>query len=85
LLRTIQSPAENPAQEASVREFKFNTARKLNSLRCPDHGQAPRVQFHGATIRDITVQLSGCCGKLIEMANKAIAERSQEPPRPSGR
>jgi hypothetical protein len=63
-------------QEASVQAFKHSTGRKLNGLRCPDHGQAPRLQFHGATLRDITIQMSGCCGKLIEMANKAIAERS---------
>jgi hypothetical protein len=66
----------NPAKETSVREFKENTERKLNGLRCPDHDRAPRLQFHGTTLRDITIQLSGCCGKLIEMANKAIAERS---------
>lgn len=59
-----------------MQEFKHNTGRKLRDLRCPDHGQAPRLQFRGATLREITIQMSGCCGKLIEMANKAIAERS---------
>jgi hypothetical protein len=58
-----------------VQEFKDSTGRKLNGLRCPDHGQAPRLKFQGATLRDITIQMSGCCGKLIGLANKAIAER----------
>ena len=71
----MKSPAANPAHQDAVLEFKHNTGRKLSGLRCPDHGQAPRLQFHGATLRDITIQLSGCCGKLIEMANKAVAER----------
>jgi hypothetical protein len=62
--------------DATVSEFKHNTGRKLLGVECPDHHQAPRLQFHGATLRDITIQMSGCCGKLIGMANKAIAERS---------
>jgi hypothetical protein len=65
-----------PDYDAAVREFKQSTAGKLSAVRCPDHHQAPRLQFHGATLRDITIQMSGCCGKLIGMANKAIAERS---------
>ncbi|HEY1758163.1 MAG TPA: hypothetical protein VGG72_22525 [Bryobacteraceae bacterium] len=63
------------AQEDSVQEFKQRTGRKLISVRCPDHHQPPRLQFYGGTLRDITIRLSGCCGKLIEMANKAIAEQ----------
>jgi len=59
----------------SIDEFKKNTARKLETVRCPDHRQAPRLKFHGATLRDVTVQMSGCCSKLLELANKAIAVR----------
>jgi hypothetical protein len=58
-----------------VEEFKENTARKIRDLRCPDHHQAPRLRFQGATLRDINVQLSGCCEKLIGLANKKIAAR----------
>jgi hypothetical protein len=71
----MEGPAANAAQQDAVLEFKHNTGRKLSGLRCPDHGQAPRLQFHGLTLREITIQMSGCCGKLIRMANKAIAER----------
>jgi hypothetical protein len=59
----------------SVQEFKQNTARKLEGIRCPDHRQPPRLKFNGTTLRDITVQMSGCCARLIELANRAIAER----------
>ena len=71
----MEGPAANAAQQDAVLEFKHNTGRKLSGLRCPDHGQAPRLQFHGLTLREITIQMSGCCGKLIQMANRAIAER----------
>ena len=58
----------------SIDEFKQSTARKLETVRCPDHRQSPRLKFHGATLRDVTVQMSGCCSKLLELANKAIAD-----------
>jgi hypothetical protein len=59
----------------SVQEFKENTARKLEAVRCPDHRQPPRIQFRGSTLRDVTIQMSGCCDKLLELANRAIADR----------
>ena len=59
----------------SVQEFKENTARKVESIRCPDHCQPPRLKFNGTTLRDITIQMSGCCAKLIQLANRAIADR----------
>jgi hypothetical protein len=65
-----------PATEDAVEAFKARTGHKLRDVRCPDHRQAPRLKFHGSTLRDVSIQMSGCCGKLIEMANRAIAERS---------
>ena len=58
-----------------VQEFKRRTEHKLRDVRCPDHRQAPRLKFRGATLRDVTIQMSGCCAKLIQLANRAIAER----------
>jgi hypothetical protein len=58
-----------------VSDFKQSTARKLENVRCPDHQQSPRLKFHGTTLREMTVQMSGCCSKLIAIANRAIAER----------
>jgi hypothetical protein len=60
----------------SVQEFKENTARKLEAVRCPDHRQPPRIQFRGSTLRDVTIQMSGCCDKLLDLANRAIADRA---------
>jgi hypothetical protein len=54
-------------------DFKQQTGAKLRDVRCPKHRQSPRVKFRGSTLRDVTIQMSGCCETLIEMANKAIA------------
>lgn len=55
-----------------VERFKQATEEKLRDVRCPEHHQAPRVRFQGDSLRDITVSLSGCCSKLMEIANARI-------------
>lgn len=59
----------------AVQEFKQHTEDKLRDLRCPRHHQAPRLKFHGSSLQEMTIQMSGCCKQLIELANRAIAER----------
>ena len=58
---------------ARVERFKQSTKEKLRGLRCPDHHQPPRLQFSGISLRDITISMSGCCEKLMELANARIA------------
>lgn len=60
----------------SIDKFKQSTARKLETVRCPDHRQPPRLKFNGTTLRDVTIQMSGCCSKLLILANKAIANKA---------
>jgi hypothetical protein len=59
----------------TVDEFKERTASKVRDLRCPDHHQPPRLQFQGSSLKNINIQLSACCAKLIDLANRRIADR----------
>jgi hypothetical protein len=59
-----------------IERFKQFTREKLRGVRCPDHHQAPRLQFHGITLHEITISLSGCCARLMEVANARIATAS---------
>jgi len=59
----------------SVEDFKAQTREKLRDLRCPDHRQAPRVRFHGSTLRCVTIEMTSCCKKLAALANLRIAAR----------
>jgi hypothetical protein len=65
----VQSVGEDPA----IEQFKNRTLDKLREVRCPVHRQLPRVRFEGSDIRDIRINMSGCCSRLIKLANKAIA------------
>ncbi len=55
-----------------VERFKQATEDKLRDVRCPDHHQQPRLRFLGTSLHDITISLSGCCPKLMEIANARI-------------
>ena len=56
-----------------IERFKESTQAKLRDVRCPLHHRAPRLQFHGDSLREITVSLSGCCSRLMDLANARIA------------
>jgi len=42
-------------------------------VRCPRHHREPRLHFQGASLGEITITMSGCCAKLMELANARIA------------
>jgi hypothetical protein len=56
-----------------VERFKQVTRDKLLGVRCPEHRQPPRLHFHGSSLREITISLSGCCERLMALANARIA------------
>jgi hypothetical protein len=55
-----------------VERFKQATEEKLRDVRCPEHRQAPRLRFQGTSLRDISISISGCCQKVMELANSRI-------------
>ncbi|HLG97927.1 MAG TPA: hypothetical protein VKX49_16555 [Bryobacteraceae bacterium] len=57
----------------SVDRFKKATQAKLRDVRCPDHHRPPRLRFNGSSLQQISISLSGCCTKLMEIANARIA------------
>jgi hypothetical protein len=61
-----------------VERFKQSTKAKLRGVRCPEHHQPPHLHFQGVSLRDITVSMSGCCEKLMELANARIASATAE-------
>jgi len=34
------------------------------------------LRFQGSTLRDVTIQMSGCCDTLLGLANQKIADRA---------
>jgi hypothetical protein len=66
---------QSTLETASIHEFKRATEQKLRGVCCPEHRQRPRVRVIGTSIRDAKLSITGCCDKLMAMANQAIAAR----------
>jgi hypothetical protein len=62
-----------------VERFKQATEEKLRHVRCPEHHQSPRLRFHGSSLRDISISLSGCCPRVMELANARIGSSCPTP------
>jgi hypothetical protein len=60
-----------------VERFKQATGDKLRDVRCPEHRQAPRLRFQGNSLRDISISVSGCCQKLMDLVNQQISVAGQ--------
>jgi hypothetical protein len=67
-----------------VERFKQATEEKLRDVRCPEHRQAPRLRFQGNSLRDISISLSGCCQKVMDLANSRIGTVGQASELPYG-
>jgi len=72
-------PVSADFDRARVERFKRVTEEKLRGVRCPEHHQLPRVRFHGASLREMSISLTGCCAKLMELANARIASPNLSP------
>jgi hypothetical protein len=69
-------PVVTDFDRVRVERFKQTTEAKLRDVRCPDHRQPPRVRFRGSSLRDISISLTGCCAKVMEIANARICAPS---------
>jgi hypothetical protein len=66
-----------------VEQFKQATRDKLRGVRCREHHQPPRLHFHGDSLREITITLSGCCARLMELANARVAGEQEQLRKPA--
>ncbi len=47
-------------------------AEKLARVRCPVHGQTPRVEPKGQSLSDLSFNLKTCCDELMERAKAVL-------------
>lgn len=64
--------AENPEQQDMMERVMEAIAAQMEGVSCPEHKEAPRFLCSGETIDDISVQVHGCCEKLIEEATQRM-------------
>jgi hypothetical protein len=58
--------------KAILKEVARNVKTSLASVRCPEHGQHPRVTVKGSSLDKLSFEVHGCCQTLIDAAVRKL-------------
>lgn len=62
-------------EEAILAKVKEELTHKLAGVRCPEHGQSPKLEFSGTSLKDLKIQIQACCGWAREEAQRLLNQR----------
>ena len=65
---------ENEKEKEKLQQIADKLTEALNFVRCPQHGQLPKITVKGETIDDLYFEVKGCCSSLIDTALIKIGE-----------
>ena len=46
---------------------------KVGDLQCPEHSEAPRFICSGPDFDDLTLEVQGCCDKLVDIVKAVLS------------
>jgi hypothetical protein len=62
-------------EDEVLAKVKAQMAEKLKNLRCPDHGEAPKPEFDGDSLKNLKIQFRTCCGWMREEAERVLNQK----------
>lgn len=74
----IAGKAVNPTELDDPREKELlqgivdSIIDRVEDMKCPVHHEHPRFLCHGDTIDDLSLEVIGCCDKLVDMVKARI-------------
>jgi len=69
--KVSRSEWERHLREAPLEAVKDDVRKKIARVRCPIHGQRPRVEFR-KTVRGFDTSITGCCDDVVKHAQRAL-------------
>jgi len=57
---------QNMLEAAVFEQVAKSIRERIGATRCPVHGQPPKIVVKGRDIKNLSFEVSGCCGDLIE-------------------
>ena len=63
---------KNALESAMIQSIQDSVKKAVGSLRCREHGRAPRVVFKGRSLDKLDAHVEGCCDGLIEQVRKKL-------------
>jgi hypothetical protein len=59
-------------EKAVLQGVSDSIKQSVGSLRCPEHGSAPKIVAKGKSVDNLSFQVSGCCQKLIDKVQSKL-------------
>lgn len=61
-------------EAAMIKAVSDQIVQAVGEMRCPDHGEAPKILCTGKEFTDISIEVpSSCCGKLLGMVRGKLS------------
>jgi hypothetical protein len=65
--RKVSPNSVSDALEAAIlRSVSASIKDRVGNIKCPDHGQTPKIVGKGRSLNTLSFDVSGCCQKLID-------------------
>jgi len=62
-------------EDAVLAKIKEQMTQKLSGLQCPEHNQAPKLEFEGNSLGDLKIQIRPCCEWMREEAQRRLNQK----------
>ena len=59
-------------EKAIFKQVTENIKKALSSVRCPEHGEYPKVIVKGRSMDKLNFDIHGCCQNLIDLATSKL-------------
>lgn len=58
--------------QSVLRTIRKSINERVGSVRCPEHGSAPKIIVKGSRLGDLSWEVSGCCHKLTDVVKQKL-------------
>ena len=62
-------------EDAVLAKVKSQMTEKLKDVRCPEHGQAPKLEFSGDSLKTLKIQMHPCCEWMREETQRLLNQK----------
>lgn len=63
---------ENEQEKQQLQEIVNSIIDRVEDMRCEEHNDVPHFLLYGETIDDLSLEVHGCCDKLVEQASARL-------------
>ncbi len=62
-------------EDAVIAKVKEQMTQKLANLRCPEHGQVPKLEIEGHSLKGLKIQIRACCDYMRQEAQQVLNQK----------